>query len=86
MKAHAIMHDLPRSERGDEQAWIHPADPKSVLKVLEAPVETGDGRSDWCWLRLPNGDLMLGVFPQGETYEEVEEAVAKSYTQGFPQA
>ena len=36
--------------------------------------ETGgmDGRSEWRWFRLPNGDLILGVFPQGDTYFAVE--------------
>lgn len=55
-----------------EIATIAPADPADVLSVLHAPVETGDGRSDWCWIRLTNGDLFLGVAPQGATYEALE--------------
>jgi hypothetical protein len=53
-------------------AYIHPADPLCVQRVLHAPTEGGNGRSPWMWLRLPNGDLMLGVFPQGDTYLECE--------------
>lgn len=37
--------------------------------VLWAPVN--DGRSGWTWIRLANGDLILGVYPLGETYESL---------------
>lgn len=38
--------------------------------VINAPItHDGDGRSQWCWVRFANGDLMLGFFPQGDTYE-----------------
>jgi hypothetical protein len=53
-------------------ATVEPARPEAVEKVLSAPVGTGDGRSEWVWLRLTNGDLILGVFPQGDTYVELE--------------
>jgi hypothetical protein len=36
-------------------------------------VSDNDGRSDFVWLRLPNGDLILGVWPQGDTYLTVVE-------------
>lgn len=49
-----------------------------VLKALP-----GDGRSNWYWLRLPNGDLVLCTFPQGDTYESVEQvANAAPYREG----
>ena len=51
---------------------IHPAHPASVKLVLDAPERTEDGRSEWLWCRFANGDLMLGLFPRGETYELVE--------------
>jgi hypothetical protein len=54
-------------------ARVHPASKASVDLVLNSPLEGQDGRSDWCWIRLPNGDLFLGVFPQGDTYFAVEE-------------
>lgn len=54
-------------------------DPEEPLRVrihtasLEAIRTVRDGeRSPYHWLRLPNGDLMLGVFPQGDTYEAVQ--------------
>lgn len=55
-----------------ELAWVHSASQEAVDFVLSQPVGTGDGRSEWVWLRLYNGDLILGVFPQGATYEEME--------------
>lgn len=78
MKGHVI-----RDDDHDELAYEFPADPKAVHDVLEAPVGTGDGRSGWTWLRLRNGDLMLGVWPQGETYFEVETMVEQDYKRAF---
>lgn len=55
----------------------------AVLTVLNSHIaeneEHNDGRSRYTWLRLANGDLMLGVYPQGDTYFEVENAVAEDY-------
>lgn len=47
--------------------------PESVEAIIEANELSEDGRSQWVWVRFPNGDLMLGTFPQGETYFEHEE-------------
>ena len=49
-----------------------PASQEAVDLVLAAPTDGDDGRSEWLWIRLPNGDLILGVYPQGDTYMEVE--------------
>ena len=38
--------------------------------VLAAP--RNDGCSQFYWFRLANGDLILGVYPQGDTYLETE--------------
>lgn len=54
-------------------ATVHPAKWESVNKVLLAPEGTDNGRSEWVWVRLANGDLLLGVFPRGDTYIEVSE-------------
>jgi hypothetical protein len=40
--------------------------------VRAASKHDEDGRSQWLWVRLPNGDVILGVFPQGATYEMFE--------------
>lgn len=52
--------------------WTVPAAPEIASKVISADVGTGDGRSEWLWLRLANGDLMLAIYPQGETYFATE--------------
>jgi hypothetical protein len=57
---------------GEPVAHIQYARPEAAARVLSAPVGTGEGRSAFFWIRLHNGDLMLGVFPQGETYELLE--------------
>ena len=55
-----------------EVARAKSASDESVRIVLDAGANTDDGRSGWKWIRLRNGDLLLGVFPRGETYFEVE--------------
>lgn len=57
-------------------AYVGPASNASVALVLERDENDGDGRSNWVWLRLQNGDLVLGVFPQGDTYFGCEEDAA----------
>lgn len=51
------------------------ASQEDVDYVLSQPIVFSDfgneGRSRWKWLRLSNGDLMLGVFPLGDTYMEM---------------
>lgn len=49
-----------------------PASEASVERVLKADPTSLDGRSNWLWFRLPNGDLILGVFPEGDTYCDIE--------------
>lgn len=60
-------------EDGIILASIHPASDTIVKMVMKQSTNTLDGRSEWIWLRLPNGDLVLGVFPQGDTYMACEE-------------
>ena len=47
---------------------VHPASDQSVKLVLEAGVDDPEGRSEFLWIRLPDGDLVLGVYPQSDTY------------------
>jgi len=59
----------------DERAvYIHPASQKSVDRVLllADPDDVRDGRSPFMWVRLPNGDLCLAIFPYGATYDDCE--------------
>ena len=68
MKPHIIK--LTDEERA---MTIHPAKEEDVAHVLGQGVND-DGRSEWVWVRLPNGDLVLGVFPRGDTYFSMEKA------------
>jgi hypothetical protein len=60
-------------EDGVALATIAPARKDQVDLILAASEDTEDGRSEWLWIRLPNGDLILGVFPQGDTYFATED-------------
>lgn len=51
---------------------VHRASKKSIKTVLSAPEGDSDGRSEFVWVRLATGDLILGVFPKGDTYFKVE--------------
>lgn len=55
-EAHVVMTDLT-----DNQA----------LAVLNADEGDDDGRSQWLQIVFPNGDVMVGCFPQGDTFEEL---------------
>jgi hypothetical protein len=67
----AGVDQLPLYDETSKEAIIarsKPASDEMVEKVLNASTEGSDGRSRWMWFRLANGDLILGVFPQGDTY------------------
>lgn len=49
-------------------AHVKPASSASVVETLSASESDPDGRSNWVWVRLASGDLVLGIFPQGDTY------------------
>ena len=53
-------------------ATIATADPAVAKMVLDADPASKDGQSQFVWVRLANGDLILGVYPQGETYFNTE--------------
>ncbi len=67
--------DLAESiAENDGCAFVHirPASAEAVATVLSEDELSEDGRSEWLWVRLPDGDLILGVYPQGETYFATE--------------
>lgn len=68
MKAHIIFSD---DDPYRILATVHPARQEAIDRVLNDP--NPDGRSPWMWVRLANGDLILGTFPYAETYEAVED-------------
>ena len=63
---------------------IHDASRASVDLVLSQDVDAEDGRSQWLWVRLQNGDLILGCFPMADTYMAVEDDASFSYPEPAP--
>lgn len=56
-----------------------PARTEVVEKLLNMPVGDHNGRSGWMWVHLANGDVVLGFFPQGDAYFEVEDERYEDY-------
>lgn len=52
--------------------YVEDAHPNYVTKVIAADPESDDGRSQWLWITLPNGDKLIACYPQGDTYSESE--------------
>lgn len=48
-----------------------PASDEDAAAVLFAPQGEDEGRSDFRWIVLANGDVCLAVFPLGELYERL---------------
>jgi hypothetical protein len=57
---------------GDVAYTIKQASPEAVQYVLDQSEDDDNGRSPFVWVWLPNGDLILGTFPQGDTYFATE--------------
>ena len=53
--------------------WQEDAPQEAADYVLKQSTEGLDGRSTWVWIRLPDGDLVLAVYPQGDTYFSTEQ-------------
>ncbi len=51
----------------------------ALVEHMLAQSEGHDTRSEWTWLRTADGDLIVGFFPSGETYESLENVVADDY-------
>lgn len=75
-----MIHVLYNGDPAHDDVIAHwfDASEEVAAQVLNTPVHD-DGRSDFVWMRLSNGDLILGVFPCGETYFDIEESVAADY-------
>lgn len=66
---------VPNTGDAADGYWQEPATQEAVDYVLKQPIETEtnrDGRSCWLWIRLPDGDLVLACYPQGDTYFSTE--------------
>lgn len=53
-------------------AHVEPAKDEDVRCVLACDEYDFNGRSNWVWVRLQNGELILGCYPQGDTYTKFE--------------
>ena len=49
-----------------------------VARLIAQP-EDEDGRSEWRWLFLDSGDLMVGFFPRGNSYSDCEVAFTEDW-------
>lgn len=72
------IHDVdPETGRDTDRviAMTQPASADAVAIVLTADPDGDSGlvRSEWLWIRLGNGDVILGVFPQDEAYFATEQ-------------
>lgn len=62
-------------EDGQTHWQEEPAPREAVEYILAQPIGGDgkyDGRSHWVWIRLPDGDLVLATYPQGDTYMSTE--------------
>lgn len=64
--------NVPEGHRPPDPDW------GAGYYVETAPQEAVDfvlahSRSQWVWIRLPDGDLVLATFPQGDDYFATEE-------------
>lgn len=57
---------------GSTGFWRQQAPREAVDFVLAASIGEDDGRSEWFFIRLPSGDLVLATYPHGDTYSATE--------------
>lgn len=74
IRPHAIFAEDDNGQPTQQIAWVTPADLDSAAFILSQPTDSDDGRSKWFWMRLQEGTLLLGTFPQGDTYMEFSDA------------
>lgn len=58
----------------DRQGFARQIAPREAVDlVLSTKIGAEDGRSEWYFIRLPNGDLVLATYPCGDTYFATEQ-------------
>jgi hypothetical protein len=60
--------DIAPNEENPAIALMEPATPEQVAEMLATPIGENEGRSEWVWVRLRDGTLMLAILPLGDTY------------------
>lgn len=73
IEPHAIFAEDESGNFTRQLGWVTPAKQKDVDSLLAKPPIGFDNRSEWVWLRLQDGTLILGTFPQGDTYLDMSE-------------
>lgn len=69
----------PQHFHAKDEHWAEEAAPLEAVEfMLKQPINLhqendSDGRSHWVWIRLPDGDLVLAFYPQGEAYFATEQ-------------
>jgi hypothetical protein len=58
--------------RGDIHLVVHDFPEEVFRDLLDRDPEEDHTRSQVLQFRLPNGDLILGFYPQGDSYFEIE--------------
>lgn len=76
IEPHGLFDQDDQGEQTDRQiAWIEPANRQDVQRFLMLQQDgSGETRSDWFWMRLRDGTLLFGSFPQGDAYLEFSDA------------
>jgi len=62
--------------------WSAPMGSEAIKMVLDAPTSGDDGRSEFFYLLLANGDLVVACYPQGDTYMSLDADLAISFDIG----
>lgn len=63
-------HNILEDDSGYTLATVEDTKPEDVALVIEAL----DGPAEYQWVRLRDGTLILGIFPQGDVYEELTQS------------
>jgi hypothetical protein len=75
IKTDGVFTEDEGGDRTDIQiACTAPAQASDALRVIASSTTSGDGRSEFFWMRFADGTLILCCYPQGDTYMEFSDA------------
>lgn len=75
VEAQAMQKAAPRTvDLGQGVFQMQDTSREAAQEIINAQVDDDeDGRSEWFWLRCPNGDLMFACYPMGDLYYSHED-------------